>query len=178
MDISKRDGVKAMKKILSVFMCLIVCLLFVSACEAEGRWQNVQVSGDVDVFFDMQTIRFEDGTATKIRFWQKSVLHAALANSLHDVLSSEENSGQAAYFLENRVIDLTNRTSAVYELSVYDQQNVLLETQQASVPVWESIRPGSAGERIYQEIAAYAAANRQRLLLAKKVNGQGSDLND
>jgi hypothetical protein len=137
-----------------------------AAAQDSGRWQTISEQDGVTISFDTQTLRYADAAGTTIIFWQKNLLTPAAAQEFVTALNLTGDKAHLSYFLEERRIHLANRSSAIDELDLYDTQQTLLETNRIQTPVWESIKPESAGEAVYRAVAAYLTAHPQQIFPA------------
>lgn len=120
----------------------------------------------VTISFDTNTLRYADAAGTIVIIWQKNCLEPTTAKELIKALGLTDDKAQLSYFLEERRINLTDHSSAIYELDLYDNRQTLLETNPIKVPVWEPIKPESTAETVYCAVAAYIAAHPQQSLSA------------
>ena len=157
-----------MQKQIIWLLLLTVLLLPAGAAAAQdsSRWQTVSTQNGVTVSFDTQTLRYADAADTIVIVWQKNFLDPAAAQELVKTLGLTGDKAQLSYFLEERRINLTDRSSAICELDLYDNRQTLLETNPIKVPVWEPIKPESTAETVYCAVAAYIAAHPQQSLSA------------
>ena len=137
-----------------------------AAAQDNSRWQTVSTQDGVTISFDTNTLRYADAAGTIVIIWQKNCLEPTTAKELIKALGLTDDKAQLSYFLEERRINLTDHSSAIYELDLYDNRQTLLETNPIKVPVWEPIKPESTGETVYCAVAAYITAHPQQILPA------------
>ena len=126
-----------------------------------SRWQVISSQNGMTMSFDTATIHFNDNHDNQIQFWLKCSFDPMTTEKLANQLNLSDESLKISYFLEDRILDIKNHTKTINEIDIYDNNNMLIETNRPTIRLWDAIPPDSESDKVYLAITAYITAHKQ-----------------